>query len=250
MGKDIRPEKLQDMVRGILPSKNREAARKAKAMECRRARRCSRAVVRNEDFDESAVDFFRDSNQRDNVWWRRAGDKLSGFIRWCHARTKGMPKRDALAYVRRLLPRNLIGDHAYFHWEAEVDYRNRHGIEQERDPVPWLERRLRTLQGFLDQTTHRLHRALATDPTLLGTLNAEIKRRKTLDERRRLLLGVHDVKAFVRTILLARYTPEELIRHGWPHSYGIERDALMALLAEVEIANGPKRKVRQHLPHA
>lgn len=245
MSKDIRPEKLQDMVRSILPSKNREAARKAKATECRRARRVARMDVRNEDFDESAVDFFRDADQSSNVQWRRGGDKLNHFLRWCRVRTRGMTTREALDYVRRLLPRNLIGDHAYSHWETEMKYRGRRG-----SAVSWLEGRRRTLEGFIDQTAHRLRHALELDPTVVGSLNAEIKRRKVLDEPRRLLRGVHDVEAFVREILLGRWDVDDVIRHGWPHRFGVERNAVMTMLAEVEIANGPKRKVRRHLPHA
>src|SRR5688500_19976832 len=120
MGKNIRPEKLQDMIRSILPCKNRETARKAKALETREVRRTVRNDLRHVDFEMTPVDLTRDADQWENVSDRRAGDKLNHFMRWCRAITKGMTAEEALAYVRRILPRNLIGDHAYFHWKAEI----------------------------------------------------------------------------------------------------------------------------------
>jgi hypothetical protein len=54
-GMNIDPEKLQDMVRSILPSKNREAARTGKALIKRRARRAVRGDLHNVDFEETKL---------------------------------------------------------------------------------------------------------------------------------------------------------------------------------------------------
>ena len=37
------------------------------------------------------------------VGWRRDGDKLNHFMRWCEAITKGMTTAEALAHVRSIL---------------------------------------------------------------------------------------------------------------------------------------------------
>jgi hypothetical protein len=55
MGKEISPEKLKDMIRSILPSKNREAARKAKALVNRETRRTVRGDLRHEDPEDTAA---------------------------------------------------------------------------------------------------------------------------------------------------------------------------------------------------
>ncbi|HWW61455.1 MAG TPA: hypothetical protein VN181_08820 [Thermoanaerobaculia bacterium] len=113
-------------------------------------------------------------------------------MRWCHAITKGMTTEEALAHVRGLLPRSLIGDHAYGHWAAERGFRRSHS-----DYVP----RERRLQSTYDSTRVHLRRALAEDPTLLGVLNRMIKSRIPFDQPRRLLRGVHDVDAFVHDLV-------------------------------------------------
>src|SRR5687768_6904296 len=113
MGKNINPEKLRDMVRSILPSVDRLGARRLTANENRRVRRDLRS-------DPEGADLQRDSNHRFTVIRRRGADKLNHYMRWCRALTKGMTREMALDYVRAIVPRNIIGDHAYGHWEAEV----------------------------------------------------------------------------------------------------------------------------------
>src|SRR5687767_10134686 len=114
MRKEISPEKLKDMVESILPSKNREAARAAKA----RANRWHRRVVRADaEGDHIAADRICAAEVADTVSWRRGGDKLEHFMRWCEKITAGMTTEEALGFVRGILPKSLIGDHAYGHWE-------------------------------------------------------------------------------------------------------------------------------------
>ena len=188
--KEISPEKLKDMVRSILPSKNREAARLAKAATNRAHRRALRRAV---SVDDPKTDLMQPASQSENVMWRRGGDKLAHFIRWCENITRGMTKDEALGFVRSILPKSVVGDHAYSHWERERRY----------DSVRWPSSRetaRRRIQSFVDSTTFRLRRAMRIDPTVHARLNESIKSRKQENEPRRLLRGIHDVEEFVRAI--------------------------------------------------
>lgn len=197
MTKQIRPKKLRTMIRSILPSKNREAARLAKTALKRRVRRAVRGDLRSVDFETTKADLLRDANQSYNVMWRRGGDKLSHFMRWCHSITKGMPAEEALGYVRGLLPRNVIGDHAYGHWESE---------RRPRYYGPTYIRRYpdRVWQSYYDSTRVRLDRILRNDPASLGELNARIKSLRQPGEPRRLLRGIHDIDRFIYEICADR----------------------------------------------
>ena len=202
MKKKIDPEKLRDMVRSILPSRHRKPARIEKAARKRAYRRTIREKVRVEDAEETSFDLTRDVYVRDLVNARRS-DKLNHFMRWCEAKTKHMTDREALQYVRALLPQDVIGNHAYFHWEIHVKYRRRP-----------QRRRHRPRKSDREIAIERLRRALAIDPTLQGRLNRMIK--ATGPGPHRLLLGVHDIEAFIAEA-------------GWP-----ERDIMSRLIAEIE----------------
>lgn len=114
MRKETDPEKLRDMVRSILPSRYRTGPRRSKMQRKRAHRRGVRADVAHAN---PTADLLRDVNVSDIVQWRRDGDKLNHFMRWCRAITKGMSQQGALDTIRAILPKNLIGDHAYSHWE-------------------------------------------------------------------------------------------------------------------------------------
>jgi hypothetical protein len=188
MRKEIDPQKLLDMVRSILPSRWRNA-RRAKAMVKRRVRRSVRAELRGE-----ADDVQRDAYVGHVVRDRRDADKLSHFMRWCDELTKGMTVQEALDYVRAILPRNLIGDHAFGHWEVHVRGRG-------RKRTPYAEWSRRQEQSTYDRLRFALRRALTERPEFLGELNAAIKSRKIIDEPRRMLRGIHDVDAFAGDVL-------------------------------------------------
>lgn len=212
MKKQISPEKLLDMIRSILPSTARVGARRAKAGESRRVRHRVRAALHTEDAEETKVDLCEEAFQRPNVWMRQGADKLNHFMRWCESWTRGMTDRQALDAVRALLPRNLIGDHAFSHWESHVRYRRSRYRRDERE---------RQRQSRYDKTRHRLRRALSVEPDFQGRFNAAVKERKADDEPRRMLHGVHDVDAFVRNVLFT-------------HGYHTEERVLLGLLTEAE----------------
>jgi hypothetical protein len=223
----MRSSKTKDMIRSILPSKNREAARKAKAGTSREHRRTMRDALGHEDPETTKHDFGRSADQSMNVWRRRAGDKLNHFMRWCDAITDGMTQDEALAFVRGILPSSLIGDHAYGHWKTYVRYRRG---RRKRMRYPEIERR--RMQSFHDSLTFRLRRALMIEPDLHTRLNAEIKTRKQEGEPRRLLQGVHDIPSFVATISWRTYAADP---------FAIERDVTFALVREIEQKKGGRK---------
>jgi hypothetical protein len=214
--KPIDPEKLRDMVRSILPSRYRTGPRKDKALRKRAHRRAIRVDLRHQDHEQAAADLLRDVSVADIVQYRRYGDKLAHFMRWCEAITKGMTTEDALGYVRGILPKSLIGEHAYGHWEIHRKYLNANFL-------PFRETLRRRAQSYHDSATFRLRRALENDPWLHARLNAEIKSRNMFDPSRRLLLGLHDVESFVHDI-----RPRE------PDPYYSERVTMLRLIDEVE----------------
>lgn len=131
--------------------------------------------------------------------------------------------------MKRIVPRNVIGEHAYFHWDIELKYRRR------RSQLGWCEKQLRFKQSLYDRTRYHLREALLTEPHRLAELNATIKSRKKPDEPRRLLLGMHDLDEFVDTILFDRalmWIVRGIDYYG-PCAYTIERIAVKELVAEV-----------------
>ena len=206
-------DKVRDMIRAILPSTARRAARERKRMENRRVRRAVRAALRCGDL---GADLHRGAQHGGTVQLRRAADKLGPFLRWCRSRTRGMNGRQSLEAVRVLLPRTTIGDHAYSHWELEVRYGGH---------VSFREAQRRVAQSLYDSTRHRLRQALSVDPALQGRLNAAIKAVMTMEPvgPRRLLLGIHDVDAFVDAVLFRGYAREKKVLLGLLAEAGQDR---------------------------
>lgn len=202
MQKEIDPEKLLDMIRSILPSKERVRARKRKAWLNRHVRRGVRAALRG----DRTKSFSAMADHRITVEIRRGADKLNHFMRWCEHITEGMSAEERLAYVRGILPHDVIGEHAYVHWQYHVRY-----ILYRAHSTPYREELRRRAQSEYDRTRFALRRALKEAPHLVGEMNAEIKTRKKPEKPRRLLFGMHDLDAFVREILSARH-------------FGIERE--------------------------
>jgi hypothetical protein len=188
----MKRDKIKDMIRSILPSLWRGAAH-AKAIRKRAVRHGVRIDVRRDDVDELPVDLFREADVSGVVRGRRGADKLNHFMRWCEAITAGMSYEEKLSTIKALLPKNLIGEHAFGHWEQHCKWL--------RNPRPRYRTWEQRLRSCYDSLRFRLRRALTDDPTLLGRLNAAIKARKLPDEPRRMLLGIHDVDAFAEALV-------------------------------------------------
>jgi hypothetical protein len=231
--REVDPEKLQEMIRSILPSRARVSARAEKAANRRGVRRSVRQALHSEDAEETPVDLTADANQWMAVWNRRSADKLNHFMRWCEALTEGLSDSEAVDFVRGILPDNLIGDHALSHWEAYCRYgRGKAG------KVPRREQRARMLQSFYDRTRNRLRAAMHEDPDFLGNLNARLKARRNLDENPRLLHGEHEIDDYVRALVVDGALPYSL-----PLETTIERWILFDLLDEHARQSGPKRPI-------
>lgn len=201
MGKPIDPEKLRDMMRSILPSRARKSAREWKAIENRKVRRGVRSDLRCRDAE---ADLERDADHRRTIDRRRGADKLNHFLRWCRALTYGMPTPRALNFVRALLPRTVIGDHAYGHWYWPRLY-------GWKSPYP-RDYMARQAQAEYDRTRSALARILREDPCVLGELNALVRsRRKVEGQPLRMLFGAHDVDDYVRDALKLRIEKECLL---------------------------------------
>jgi hypothetical protein len=227
-------EKAREMARSLLPSKNREPARKARAFiqraERHRARmetaRLARDPEESEDLasptDESAAEM------RQQVSRRRWGDKVAPFIRWACATTRALPQESRLSHVRARVPRGIIGDHALEHLKcrAEFEHPNEAAVERERRRV-WERSRRQTWPLNRGEQAERLRAILQTPGghrafnrylqcQHVARYRTEMRRRPctcrpgcTFQEtvrvavspiRARVLLGVHDVLPFLEAL--------------------------------------------------
>ncbi|GMU00527.1 hypothetical protein KH5H1_46470 [Corallococcus caeni] len=210
-------EKVRQMARSLLPSKNREASRAARASIHRAARQAARqelaAWVQGGDPEQDVPPLapWERREIRQQVNWRRSGDKVNPFIRWATARTRDLPREDRRGHVRGLLPRGVIGEHAMSHlvWTDAF-----------RDPLQdrWRQRQKQQRKGaLLDRGEQaQLLRALLLEPeghrtfnrflreryTWTRTLNGQAAANRKLTEPppHRALLGVHDVNPFLDSL--------------------------------------------------
>ncbi|NOK09734.1 hypothetical protein [Corallococcus exercitus] len=218
-------EKVRQMARSLLPSKNREASREARA----RIHRAARQEVRQElaqwlqfkDLEEDVPPLapWERPEISQQVYWRRAGDKVNSFIRWATARTRHLPREARRGHARGLMPQGVIGEHAMSHLErmpafedpVEAAWRNRYWLRQR-------EQRKGALRDRGEQA--ELLRALLLEPEGHRTFNRFLRERYTWATSprnqghwlgraevppHRPLLGMHDVFPFLDT----------LKRHPW-----------------------------------
>jgi hypothetical protein len=225
-------DKTRDMARSLLPSAGRKGARKARAHVSRRTRhRASAALdaVRRSLLNADAapgldVDSSRD--MRSVVTRRRYKDKVAPFQRWARAVTADAPRESRLSQVRGLLPRGLIGEHALSHLKSDRHFESEHARMRQ---AAWRAERRAHRRGNVTDRGHQaeLLRQLLALPDGQRTFNAHLKRctatharwARGRDGRRhlvflgprppRLLLGVHDVLAFLDD-LARRDTPTQV----------------------------------------
>lgn len=133
-------EKTKQMVRSILPSRWRGAAR-AKSRVRRAERRAVRMALRGacSDAVPDAVDLRRDDRVEIGfvVDRRRSADKLNHFIRWARARTEHLPIESRLSAMRALLPKGLIGEHALFHLAWDDHFQPEYEHARRYEPYRW-----------------------------------------------------------------------------------------------------------------
>jgi hypothetical protein len=110
-------EKVRDMGRSILPAK-RNSGRTAS----RDKRRVNRARRR---WDKQYPDCPRRkhvNDMREIVMMRRDSDHLNHFYRWSESVTAHLPIGDRLKYIKGILPKGLIGNHALEHLEIRTHF--------------------------------------------------------------------------------------------------------------------------------
>jgi hypothetical protein len=210
-------QKTKDMIESVLPSTARKYARteRRRIHHSRRAREAQalHRYLRAADYDYAA-DAANDSSDLDDlVWHRRAGDKVGPLTRWAVRRVSvdadlsAAPLTEQLDHFRAILPANLIGEHALFHIESALTWAER--------SAEWGRRaeRRRTEKNSREWT-----RVLTdqVDAVLAAGRHAELNRRiksaiahesvaahggrDFVPTPHRLLLGAHDIDAFVHDV--------------------------------------------------
>lgn len=129
------PSKQRDMVRSVLPSRQRNAARN----DLRNIKQRNRAQVHRglhyinrgatsadviENYDESALDinFYPDAEIKYVVQDRQLGDNLSAFLSWAPHQVKDVRLLDRMSKMLAIMPDNLAVRHAVSHLENEDDF--------------------------------------------------------------------------------------------------------------------------------
>ena len=124
-------EKRREMARSILPSTRRVAARKelreVKQRNRRQIREALHRVQFAEDYEaDDDVDLFEypDHKIRYIVRERRDADKLGHFEKWAVEITKDIADPSTrLSFMRSILPKGLIGEHALQHLRNYDEFR-------------------------------------------------------------------------------------------------------------------------------
>lgn len=111
--------KQLDMARSVLPSTARKSARDNKRHvnhQYRASVRKALATFDGDDIDDSFIkEGKRKSEMAEAIYDRRSRDKVGPIMRWAASKVKDMPEEDREAYIKKLLPPGLIGDHAFLH---------------------------------------------------------------------------------------------------------------------------------------
>ena len=203
-------QKIKDMSRSVLPSTGRRTARDNRRMihKQQRSRELAAVIAYRRDAEpDSVTPDLRGTYGSDiwqMVWSRRGKDKVRPLIRWAQATIaadpvlRSAPRAEQVAYFARLMPDNTIGRHAVQHIEQALEWPERKArIYGSRPPAPapdvaQMERQLRQiLEVGLHATLNIALRRLAD--------TQEVRPRAT-PMPRRLLLGSHDIDAFIATM--------------------------------------------------
>lgn len=122
-------KKLRDMARSVLPSTRRKSAKAEKQQVARKNRRqinrdCKASISYEDYLECPAEDHKIDTRKKaDNYTYllsnRRGADKVGPLIRWAQAkvRKENIDLHNAEFYFKAILPKNLIGNHAWTHLE-------------------------------------------------------------------------------------------------------------------------------------
>jgi hypothetical protein len=194
-------QKPFQMARSILPSTDRSVCRHRAALH-RASRRAVRVqlsrFVGDVEAWEDEAEIWDDPQHEISrmVRDRRGADKLNHFQRWAARVTDGLSAPERLGKMRALLPAGLIGDHAMSHLKRVPEFMTEHEklLRQRwrrRAPSNWIDR------GELAE----LLREVLEAPEGHKLFNHALKKSRGEEARNvRTLLGLHDVRAFLRDI--------------------------------------------------
>lgn len=225
-------EKTRQMVRSLLPSTMRKAARQMKKVAKKRAKIVNRRLVKKMliNQDEYEETLFEDSRNdiRYVVRNRRDADKVGPFVSWVVKKTKDIPQENRKSFVRGLVPPNTIGDHALTHLPyLGFDHPNEEilkqlqaeswkGRVQKNNPNPYQELVRKTIERGLHSELNRSMKHFPNHvPDGFYPGYYQFPRFKVIGPTRpRKLLGLHDVTNFVTDVLNAQYGDPKLgLRH-------------------------------------
>ena len=203
-------EKRREMARSVLPSNARKSARdglRAIARSHRRRGRQALREMRDNLCDEADDDLVADvedrletrltnsqARRKGELWSvidrRREADKIHPLMRWAPAAVAHLDVEDRLPTLRSWLPDGVIGWHAMTHLDWVDGLRN-DDLEHNR----WF--RSYGARPY-DIERERAARVATIESILDRGLHAELNRRlKRAGLSERLLMGRHDVEAFV-----------------------------------------------------
>jgi hypothetical protein len=126
---------------------------------------------------------------------RRGGDKLNHFERWAIERTREVPKEQRLGYLRGLLPRGIIGEHAMVHLKQREEL-----VVHPYRPVYRIARKLLLARGELAVILREVLEVGDGVRSLHQAMNRAVRVDFAGNSVRcagRRLLGVHDVLPFL-----------------------------------------------------
>jgi len=172
------------------------------------------------DYDDLVPSVTHGDSRRINEirWERRAADNTSAVERWAEALTKDVPKGARVAFMKRLLPDNLIGRHALTHLDfldRDVDHRRWRAEREQsrRRQVGELTEIVERLIGIgahaeINIAIKRAHRAGYTRSRYDRSVGTRIEWEEQKDccAKPVLLAGSHDIDAFVLRVTHTEHT--------------------------------------------
>jgi len=220
---DYGDAKVKTMAESLLPSRRRKGAREDKQLAHRHHRRqvAERlGQLRWYDYDDLVPSVTHGDSRRINEirWERRAADNTSAVERWAEALTKDVPKGARVAFMKRLLPDNLIGRHALTHLDfldRDVDHRRWRAEREQsrRRQVGELTEIVERLIGIgahaeINIAIKRAHRAGHTRSRYDRSVGTRIEWEEQKDccAKPVLLAGSHDIDAFVLRVTHTEHT--------------------------------------------
>jgi hypothetical protein len=244
-------EKIKDMSRSVLPSTGRKSARDIRRIihKQQRARELAAVTVYRRDTDPGSVTpdirgtYGPDISQM--VRRRRAGDKVGPLIRWAEATIAADPvlrsasRAEQVAYFAGLMPGTTIGRHAVQHIEQALEWRERrarYNASRPSAPGPHVAEMERQLRQILEDG---LHATLNTGLRQLAERGESRPRATSMP--RRLLLGSHDVEAFITT--MARWPAARDLVATLAETGLIPEDPVAATATRGLQRPGPRRRV-------